>query len=79
MPRYFFHIHDSASLIDQEGTELPDLRSARDQAIETAGAILRENPDSLWAGTPWCMEVEDEEGRILFTLDFALRQAKPEG
>jgi len=25
------------------------------------------------------MEVEDEEGRILFTLDFALRQAKPEG
>nr|WP_156963934.1 hypothetical protein [Roseomonas aerilata] len=48
-------------------------------AIETAGAMLRENPDCLWAGKPWRMEVTDEGGRILFTLDFALRQPKPEG
>ena len=79
MPRYFFHIHDSASLIDEEGTELADLQSARLQAIETAGSILRESPDSLWAGTPWHMDVTDEGGQLLFTLDFALRQAKPEG
>ena len=79
MPRYFFHIHDSASFIEEQGTELPDLRTARMQAITTAGSILRESLDSLWAGQPWRMEVTDEGGRLLFTLDFALRQAKPEG
>lgn len=78
MPRYFFHIRDSAVVQDREGTELPDLRTARAEAIHTAGAILRENPDSLWAGQPWHMDVTDGSGRLLFTLDFALRQP-PEG
>ena len=79
MPRYFFHVHDSASFIDEEGTEISDLRSARGQAIKTAGAILRESSDSLCAGQPWCMDVTDEAGQVLFTLDFALRQSTSVG
>jgi hypothetical protein len=78
MSRFFFHVHDSISFLDEEGTELPDLKAAREQAIITAGSILRENPDHLWAGNPWRMEVADEGGHLLFTLHFALQKAAPE-
>jgi len=79
MPHFFFNIHDGASAPDQEGTELSDLRAARAQAIETAGAILRENPDPLWTGHPWRMEVTDEERRVLITLYFSIHPPKLEG
>jgi len=79
MPRYFFDIHDGASSPDRDGTELADLRAARVQAIETAGAILRESPDSLWVGHPWRMEVMDEERRVVVTLYFSIQPPKLEG
>jgi hypothetical protein len=74
VPRFFFHIHDGNASLDREGTELPDLQSARVQAIETAGDILHESPH-LWAGDPWRMEVTDEGGHLLFTLHFSLQKA----
>lgn len=42
MPRYFFHVTDGYSIRDAEGTELPDIYAAQDQAIRTSGEILRD-------------------------------------
>ena len=71
MRRYFFHIHDGASSLDDEGTELPSLDAAREEALRTAGELLRDRR-APWNGTPWRMEVTDEAGEILFTLGFSL-------
>ena len=69
MPRYFFHVLDGRALLDREGTELPNLASARSEAVRTAGEILSEM-DGSWTGTAWRMSVADEEGIVLLTLDF---------
>ena len=70
MPRYFFHVTDGQALFDKEGTEFPDLKSARAEAVRTAGEILSDI-DSKWTGTAWRMSVANAEGIVLLTLDFS--------
>lgn len=76
MPRYFFHIRDGSFSPDLVGTDLPNLRTARAQAIATAGSILRENPEGLSEGHPWRLEVTGEEGQVLFTMQVVLDPPK---
>jgi hypothetical protein len=72
MPRYFFNVDDGEPLIDEEGTELPDLESARQAAVIMSGEILRDGSStSLWRGEPWRLWVtEGRRGERLFTLSF---------
>jgi hypothetical protein len=42
MPRYYFHVEDHHTDIDEVGTELPDLEAARSEAVRAAGEILRD-------------------------------------
>ena len=71
MPRYFFHVMDGYSARDTEGTELPDIYAAQDQAIRTSGEILRDMGAEFWNGTEWMLEVTDESDQILFVLRFS--------
>ena len=70
MPRIFFHIHDGKDFADKEGTELPDARAARVEAIATGGAMLKDTA-RYWDGTEWRMVVKDEAGKVVFRLRFA--------
>jgi hypothetical protein len=63
MPRYYFHLRGR----DDEGIELPDDRSARAQALDTFGAMIRE--DALEDDAR--MDVVDEAGRRVTTLHFS--------
>ena len=74
MPRYFFHVHDGASLPDQDGTELPDIYTAQAQAIRTSGEILRDTGAKFWDGTAWRLEVADARGQVLFVLHFSAEE-----
>lgn len=74
MPRYFFHVTDGYSARDTEGTELPDIYTAQDQAIRTSGEILRDMGGEFWNGTEWKLEVTDVHGRILLTLRFSAEE-----
>ena len=60
MPRYFFNVHDGVDLLDEEGTELPDLDAARRIAIQYAGALLEESGHRLAFGETWQLEATDE-------------------
>jgi hypothetical protein len=71
MPRYFFNVHDGKDLYDKEGTELAGIGEARDQAIRTAGEIIKQNGHTVWNGSPWQMNVIDEAGSAVFTLRFS--------
>ena len=42
MPRYFFHVIDSYSAPDTDGTELPDIYAAQHMAVRASGEILRD-------------------------------------
>lgn len=74
MPRYFFHVTDGYSTRDTDGTELPDIYAAQDQAIRTSGEILRDMGAKFWDGTEWKLEVADEQGQVLFILRFSAEE-----
>ena len=70
MPRFFFDINDGQRSPDEEGTVLKDASEARQQAIMTAGAIIRDDVDLVSNGAVWSMTVADERGTILCRLRF---------
>ncbi|MBD2749565.1 hypothetical protein IC232_23065 [Microvirga sp. BT688] len=74
MPRYFFHVNDGSSVRDSEGTELPDIYAAQDQAIRTSGEILRDMGAEFWNGTEWKLKVTDESDQVLFVLRFSAEE-----
>ena len=71
MPRYFFHVIDGRSIIDNEGSELAGLKEARVEAIQLAGAILRDEGDKFWNGGEWHMDVTDASGQSVLKLRFS--------
>jgi len=78
MPRYFFHIHDGTSALDDTGTELPDLASAQSAALQTSGEIIKQaSMENLWKGVPWEMSVTDgpqQDSRTFFVVRFSVAQ-----
>ncbi len=44
MPRYVFDVHDGLDIPDEQGVDLPDLRTARIEAMRLSGALLRDHP-----------------------------------
>lgn len=68
MPRFFFHTADGERDLDQEGTELADNATARKEAIRFAGAIMHEQPEVLWDGRDYRVEVTNKAGELLFTI-----------
>jgi hypothetical protein len=87
MPRYYFHVEDHHTTLDQVGVELQDIKVARQEALQAAGDMLRNGAGtSVWEGKPFRMWVTDQpggEGQTFFTLYFSatetdrLRAEKP--
>jgi hypothetical protein len=71
MPHYFFHVIDGRNIIDDEGSELAGLKEARVEAIQLAGAILRDEGDEFWNGEEWRMNVTDASGQSVLKLRFS--------
>lgn len=70
MPRFFFNIHDGVSMSDNEGTELSDWQQARVEAVQLAGAIIKDDAKQIALGEDWRIEVTDEQGLVLFHFHF---------
>jgi hypothetical protein len=70
MPRYFFHVVDGQQFPDLEGTVLASRDHVRGEAIKAAGDMPREHGTSFWDGTEWRMNVTDEGGETVCTLNF---------
>ena len=79
MPRYFFNIEDGHTIIDNVGSEHPDLESARQEALVTSSETLRDGGGPhLWSGKPWRLWVTDQPGGVGKTF-FTLRFSATEG
>ena len=68
MPRFFFHHTDGAFDPDDEGTEFPDLATARVEAVRYAAEVVRYRPYEVWAGDTFRIEVSDQDGMLLCTI-----------
>ncbi len=68
MPRYYFHTADGTRDWDPDGVELADQGAARKEAIRFAGAVMTDEPDVLWDGRDFRVEVTNEQRHLLFTI-----------
>jgi hypothetical protein len=75
VPIYHFNVRDGSNIPDPDGTELPNLKAARVEAVKLAGRLLLDEPDTFWEGSDWHVEVTNDRGLILFRLDFMATEA----
>jgi hypothetical protein len=72
MVNYFFHVDNGTAELDEDGTKLPNIAVARDQAVAMIAGILHNGEGvGIWAGTPLRVWVTDEPlgaGQTFFTL-----------
>jgi len=71
MTRYFFNLHDGISLPDTVGSEHPDLRSVRREAVETIAERLKGSLLKKADISSWLMNVTDEHGFTVMVLSFS--------
>ena len=70
MPRFFFNLRNSVAVEDQEGKELPDLETARDQAVRHARGIMSEDVKDGRLMLKDEIDVIDEKGARVMTVRF---------
>lgn len=75
MPRFFFKVVDGAERDDPDGAELPDINAAKSEAVKLSGALLRDFGSKFWDHEEWRVEVRDENGLMLFMLQFIATEA----
>jgi len=74
MARYFFNTVDGRRYPDEEGAELRDLAAVRAKATRLMGELLKEQPEDLWRTGRLQVEVADEAGAVVLTVDVALQE-----
>lgn len=74
MPRYFFNVIDGQFLVDEEGTDCADMKGVRDEAIKTAGAILKDGGAGYASGLEWQMHVTNESKKTVLRLRFSVEE-----
>ena len=74
MPLYFFNVIDGKFLVDEDGTECAGMPEVRTQAIQTAGAILKDYGEKFPQGLEWQMHVTDESKTTVLKLVFSAEE-----
>lgn len=66
MPLFYFHICDGRDPCDPEGIELPDVATAKREAVRLAGLALSDDADRVVARCGWTLDVTGGDGRLLY-------------
>ena len=78
MQRYYFHLQDGRTILDEMGVDLPDLAAVQHNALATTSELvsgMKSGPE-FWAGEPWKLWVTDRPdglGTTVLTLTFSAR------
>jgi hypothetical protein len=75
MPRFYFHLRSGRDIAtDDDGTELPDLTAARQEALASAREIVADAVKASKNEMPDCFVIADADGNELMNvrLDEAL-------
>ena len=77
MPRYFFNvIHGDEHFRDEIGEDLADNVSAWHEATASAGQSIRDLDGKLKPRTTWRMEVLNEAGQTIYTIEVTARASR---
>jgi hypothetical protein len=72
MPHYYFHIVAHGKMVrDEEGMTCANMEAAKTEAKDSAFDIAREAKANGYPVDGSCVEIQDEEGRILGSLTVA--------
>ena len=75
MALHYFHISDGETILDREGSDLPDMASVRAEAVRTCRELLNlGHGEQLWGANPWKVWVTDQPsggGRTIATIEVA--------
>ncbi|CAN7259679.1 DUF6894 family protein [Rhizobium sp. LjRoot254] len=77
MPRYFFNVIAGSKVIaDLEGTNLPDIEAAKEEALKDARALMSAAMLDGWDISGRSIAIRTEEGALVLNLAFreAVRQ-----
>ena len=79
MPRYYFTVHDSGgTAVDDFGLELPDIASARNEAVAGARSMMSDGVRHGELDLSAYIEIEDFErlhlGRVTFREAISVRE-----
>jgi hypothetical protein len=65
---YFHLLSGSKSIPDEEGVDVPDLTSARGQAVILFRELCGKDPEFAQAASAWKLCATDASGAVLFSL-----------
>lgn len=71
MPRFFFDLHNDVDALDDEGKVLPDLESARENALREAREMIQASvAESGKIDLRHHIDIRDESGATLHVMRF---------
>ena len=70
MSRFFFHVYNHETTIDEEGQELADLDAAREIALDSARDLVCDSVHLGHLNLDHRIEVTDEAGETVLVLTF---------
>ena len=70
MPRYYFHLYNGATARDEEGRDLPDLHTARQEAIKAAREMMCEDIREGLLRLDLRIEIGDADGTEVLLVPF---------
>ena len=73
--RFYFHVKDGSTILDDEGSEFPSVEAVKNNAIRASGEMLRglDHDLNFWSGEPWKLWVTDDPnatGKTILELQF---------
>jgi hypothetical protein len=76
--RYYFHVKDGSTILDEDGAEFSSVESVKNNAIKASGEMLRSlnHGVNFWSGEPWKLWVTDgpdDTGKTILELQFIAR------
>lgn len=70
MPRFYFEVEFGDVFPDEQGVGLPDVRAARNVALDTLAEMLRGAGEEFWqAGGVFRLTAQDNQRRPVFRID----------
>ena len=73
--RFYFHVKDGSTILDEDGSEFPNVEVVKDNADRASGEMLRglNHGQDFWSGEPWKLWVTDGPkgtGKTILELQF---------
>jgi hypothetical protein len=73
--RFYFHVKDGITILDEDGSEFPSVEAVKDNAVRASAEMLRglKHEVDFWSGEPWKLWVTDGPngaGKTILELQF---------